>query len=57
MDDIEINIEDEIVSFGNANCLDKCLIYTFTLFLVIFFGLFLFVIILMIYNYLMIIFI
>ncbi len=57
MDDIELNIQDEIASFGNVHCLDKCLIYTFTSFLVIFFGLFLFIIILMIYNYLMIIFI
>jgi hypothetical protein len=56
MDDIEINIHDEIVSFGNDHCLDKCLIYTFTSFLVIFFGLFLFIIILMIYNYIMSVF-
>lgn len=56
MNDIEINIQDEIVSFENDYCLDKCVIYTFTLFLLVFFGLFLFVIIFMIYNYMISVF-
>lgn len=57
MDNKEIIIEDEIISFENTPYIDKCLIYTFTFFLVMIFGLLLFIIIFMIYNYLMIVFI
>jgi hypothetical protein len=59
MDDIEINIENEIVSFedDSDSNLNKCIIYTFIFFILILFGLLLFVIILMIYNYLVAVFI
>lgn len=49
-------IEDEISSFYSIIPIDTFLIYTFTFFLVMFFGLLLFVVIFMIYNYLIIVF-
>jgi hypothetical protein len=53
-------IEDEISSFYSIIPIipiDTFLIYTFTFFLIMFFGLLLFVVIFMIYNYLAIVFI
>jgi len=51
-----IIIEDEIISFYSITPIDTFLIYTFIFFLAMLFGLLLFVIICMIYNYLIIVF-
>lgn len=56
MDDIEMNTEDEIVHFENTSQLIKCFIYSFTFFIIMIFGLLLFVIICMIYEYLTVVF-
>jgi hypothetical protein len=56
MNNLEIVTEDEITSFQNDSNLNKCVIYTFTFILIMLFGLLLFVIICMIYNYLLIVF-
>jgi hypothetical protein len=52
MNNLEIVSQDEIISFQNNSNLNKCIIYTFTFFIIILFSLLLFVVIFMIYNYL-----
>lgn len=56
MNNLEIVSHDEILTFQNDSNLNKCIIYTFTFFIIILFGLLLFIIICMIYNYLTFIF-
>lgn len=56
MDNLEIITDNEITSFQNDSNINKCIIYTFTFFIIIIFGLMLFVIIDMIYNYLIFVF-
>jgi hypothetical protein len=56
MDNLEIITDNEITSFQNDSNINKCIIYTFTFFIIIIFGLMLFVIISMIYNYLTFVF-
>lgn len=56
MNNLEIITDNEITSFQNDSNINKCIIYTFTFFIIIIFGLMLFVIISMIYNYLTFVF-
>lgn len=56
MNNLEIVSQDEIMSFQNDSNLNKCIIYTFTFFIIILFSLLLFVIVFMIYNYLIFVF-
>lgn len=57
LNDVEINNEYQIVSFQNETNLNKCIVYTFTFFMLILFASLLFVIIFMIYQYLSAVFI
>jgi hypothetical protein len=56
MNNLEIITDNEITSFQNDSNINKCIIYTFTFFIIIIFGLMIFVIISMIYNYLTFVF-
>jgi hypothetical protein len=56
MNNLEIITDNEITSFQNDSNINKCIIYIFTFFIIIIFGLMIFVIISMIYNYLTFVF-